>query len=94
MQHLGRHPALAVNARRLGVAAGLASIASAGAAQWLGRTAGSTRAERRRSFPGDQLVAHPSVVTAHATTIPAPPERVWPWLQQVGWHRGGWYTAR
>jgi WS/DGAT/MGAT family acyltransferase len=22
-----------------------------------------------------------------------PPERVWPWLVQMGWHRGGWYTA-
>jgi len=19
---------------------------------------------------------------------------VWPWLLQIGWHRGGWYTAR
>jgi hypothetical protein len=27
-------------------------------------------------------------------TLDAPPERVWPWLTQMGWHRGGWYTPR
>jgi proline iminopeptidase len=26
-----------------------------------------------------------------ATTLPAPPERVWPWLVQMGLGRGGWY---
>ena len=26
-----------------------------------------------------------------ATTLPAPPERVWPWLAQMGGDRGGWY---
>jgi hypothetical protein len=30
----------------------------------------------------------------HAATLPAPPDEVWPWLVQVGWHRGGWYTPR
>jgi hypothetical protein len=33
-------------------------------------------------------------VTNHAVTIPAAPARVWPWPVQMGWHRGGWYTAR
>jgi hypothetical protein len=72
----------------------MASAAAVAAGQWLGRTAGSTRAERRRVLPGDELVAEPTLVTTHATTIAAPPERIWPWLVQVGWHRGGWYTAR
>ena len=27
-----------------------------------------------------------------ATTLPAPPERVWRWLVQMGGDRGGWYT--
>lgn len=27
-------------------------------------------------------------------TLSAPPAEVWPWLTQVGWHRGGWYTPR
>lgn len=30
----------------------------------------------------------------HATTIDAPPSAVWPWLIQMGWHQGGWYTKR
>jgi hypothetical protein len=79
---------------RMVVAAGAAVAASAVAAgQWLGRTAGSTRAERRRPLPGDELVGSPTWVTNHAITIPAPPGQVWPWLVQMGWHRGGFYTA-
>jgi hypothetical protein len=70
------------------------AVGAVAAGQWLGRTSGSTRAERRRPLPGDELVDHPVLVTNHAVTIPAPPERVWPWLVQMGWHRGGWYTAR
>ena len=38
--------------------------------------------------------AAPDGRDAHASTLPVPPERVWPWLVQVGWHRGGWYTLR
>jgi hypothetical protein len=60
----------------------------------LGRTYGSTPAERRAPRPGDDVVARPSVVTDHGIDIAAPPECVWPWLLQMGWHRGGWYTAR
>jgi hypothetical protein len=80
--------------RRVWAAAALASVGVVAAGQWLGRTAGSTRAERRQPLPSDELVDHPTVVTNHAVTIPAPPEQVWPWLVQMGWHRGGWYTAR
>ena len=62
--------------------------------QWLGRTFGATRVERRRVLPGDELCADPQIVTTHATTIDAPPAHVWPWLVQMGWGRGQWYTAR
>ena len=60
----------------------------------LGRTAGSTPAERRARLPGDELVPHPQLVTDHAVTIDAPAAAVWPWLTQLGWHRAGWYTPR
>ena len=64
------------------------------ALHWLGRTYGSTREERAAALPGDNVVADPHLVTTHAISIGSPPERVWPWLVQMGWHRGGWYTAR
>ena len=60
----------------------------------LGRTYGSTRAERLRAVPGDGVVKDARVVATHAITVAAPPEDVWPWLVQMGWHRAGWYTAR
>lgn len=60
----------------------------------LGRTYGSTSRERDLVLPGDRIVGCPQVVTDHAVTIEAPPEAVWPWLLQMGWGRGGWYTAR
>ena len=70
-----------------------------GAAGWLtlhhlGRTYGSTRHERMHPLPGDGLVEDAQIVATHAVTLAAPPEEVWPWLLQVGWHRAGWYTAR
>ncbi|MGA8046555.1 MAG: hypothetical protein WCA30_09840 [Dermatophilaceae bacterium] len=60
----------------------------------LGATSGSTAAERAAPLPGDELIDRPSLVTNHAATLSASPEEVWPWLTQVGWHRGGWYTPR
>jgi hypothetical protein len=80
--------------RSTAVAAGIAAVAGYGAVQWLGRAYGSTRVERRRRLPGDEICSEPQVQTTHATTIDAPPEQVWPWLVQMGWGRGQWYTAR
>ncbi len=60
----------------------------------LGRAYGSTERERALALPGDHIVADAEVVTDHAITIDAPPSAVWPWLVQMGWGRGGWYTAR
>jgi hypothetical protein len=72
-----------------------ASLAGAYATAFrLGRIWGSTPEERRRSLPGDEFVLVPEIGGDHAITIGAPPEHVWPWLVQMGWHRGGWYTYR
>ena len=77
---------------------GLAALTGAAVAEatlvHLGRTYGSTPAERHLVLPGDDLVGDPVVVTNHAITIDAPPELVWPWVVQMGWGRAGWYTAR
>ncbi|MGZ4190639.1 MAG: SRPBCC family protein [Actinomycetota bacterium] len=63
-----------------------------GTAYAAGRSWGATRAEQRATLPGDDLVEHASGVTTHAITIAAPPNEVWPWMVQMGYHRGGWYT--
>jgi hypothetical protein len=83
-------------ARRLVVPATSAAVVVGGEALLvhLGRTYGSTPAERARRLPGDEIVGDPDEVTDHAVSIGAPPEAVWPWLLQMGWGRGGWYTAR
>jgi hypothetical protein len=60
----------------------------------LGQTYGSTFYERHAPMPGDGIVPKPRFVITHGITIDAPPKDIWPWLVQMGWHRGGWYTAR
>jgi hypothetical protein len=62
------------------------------ALQVLGRRAGSTVEERAARLPGDDLVVDPQMVMDHAITVAAGREEVWPWLTQMGWHLGGWYT--
>jgi hypothetical protein len=55
---------------------------------------GSTPAERDRGMPGDDYLADGSrtrVAMTRAISIAAEPERVWPWIAQLG--RGaGWYS--
>lgn len=53
---------------------------------------GTTAEERTRSIPGDELIPRPSGSFTHAITIDAPPEKVWPWVVQIGMERAGWYT--
>jgi hypothetical protein len=55
-------------------------------------TWGATAAEVSRVLPGDELVTHPTFNATRAITIAAPPERIWPWLVQVGVGRAGWYS--
>lgn len=55
-------------------------------------TWGATPQEATRSYPGDDLVPDAGSASTMATTLPAPPERVWPWLVQMGGDRGGWYS--
>ena len=48
--------------------------------------------EAERTLPGDDLVPDAGVVETTAVTIHAPPSAVWPWLVQMGFERGGWYS--
>jgi hypothetical protein len=70
----------------VGVVAGYAAL------QLLGRRAGSTAQERGARLPGDDVVRRPKLLTNHAVTVGAPAEEIWPWLTQMGWHLGGYYT--
>jgi hypothetical protein len=53
---------------------------------------GSTDQEHQATWPGDQLVARPSVIWTNAITIHAPTAHVWPWLVQLGQGRGRLYS--
>lgn len=53
---------------------------------------GATDAELQMHLPGDDLLAHPGATATRALTIQAPPDRVWPWLAQMGQGRGGLYS--
>ncbi|MBA2664145.1 MAG: hypothetical protein H0U74_17775 [Bradymonadaceae bacterium] len=53
---------------------------------------GATQQEIDRPMLGDELVNKPTYVTTRAITIDARPEDVWPWLVQMGEHRGGFYS--
>lgn len=52
---------------------------------------GATPEEVAREMPGDELL-EATGATTRAITIAAPPERIWPWLVQIGYGRGGWYS--
>jgi hypothetical protein len=43
-------------------------------------------------MPADDIIAEPIAVLTNAITIDVPPERVWPWLAQLGAGRAGWYS--
>ena len=71
----------------LWVMAGLAALR-------LSRRSGVTDEEFNARMPGDELIADASVEWTRATTLEAPPRQVWPWIAQMGFGRGGWYTSR
>lgn len=55
-------------------------------------TWGSSADEIARAMPGDDLLTDPDIVATRSITVDAAPERIWPWLVQMGPGRGGAYT--
>ncbi len=53
---------------------------------------GATRLETAAPMPGDAVVPRAQFNATRAISIGAPPERVWPWIVQLGYGRGGFYT--
>ncbi len=56
------------------------------------RTWGANEAEVRAALPGDDVVRQPTFDATRAVSIQAPPDRVWPWLVQMGYRRAGFYS--
>jgi hypothetical protein len=82
-------------ARRIGAIAGVAGVAGV----VFGRRVrpqltrwGATDEEVARPYPGAEVVPEGRRSPTMAVTIDATPEQVWPWLVQMGWDRGGWYS--
>jgi hypothetical protein len=56
---------------------------------------GATDEEVARPMPLDDRVANPRLSSTMAITIDAPPERIWPWLAQMGeGDRAGYYSFK
>ena len=53
---------------------------------------GTIQAEATGPLPGDEFVSHPKWSTTLGIAIDAPPERVWPFVAQIGDGRGGFYS--
>ena len=63
------------------------------AASWPWHSAwGTTPDERALALPGDPAVRDPALEIQHAVTIAASPDKVWPWLVQIGQDRAGFYS--
>jgi hypothetical protein len=76
----------------MGLMAGsAATVYSLAVRPWLLRW-GATLEEVRATLPGDELVPGARIAATHAVSIAAAPDRVWPWLVQMGQGRGGFYS--
>lgn len=76
----------------LGTAIGtIAAIAVTNARRWHAEW-GVDPAEAIAPLPGDDVVMGAIGSETRGITIDAPPEAVWPWLIQMGYGKGGWYS--
>jgi len=55
-------------------------------------TYGATGNEVSAIYPGDEILTRPVIVWTHGWSISASPEKVWPWIAQIGQSRGGFYS--
>jgi hypothetical protein len=53
---------------------------------------GATAEEQTWALPGDEIVDGFAAQNTRAITLPARPDRVWPWLAQLGQDRAGFYS--
>jgi hypothetical protein len=53
---------------------------------------GATDEDVDMPMPGDDLLGPGAASTTRAVTVAARPEAIFPWLLQIGYGRGGWYS--
>jgi hypothetical protein len=77
---------------------GLAAVAGAAALTyrfavlpWF-RTWGVNPTDSARSLAGDDIIPGALTAETRVITIEAPADAIWPWLVQMGFGRGGWYS--
>jgi hypothetical protein len=56
------------------------------------RTWGLVAGGNERGVDGDELVPEADIVETRGIDIDVAPDQVWPWLAQLGYGRGGWYS--
>lgn len=56
------------------------------------RTWGVDPEDAASPLPGDDVVAEPNTTDTRGITIEATPDKIWPWLVQMGFGRAGWYS--
>ncbi|WP_019137215.1 hypothetical protein [Cellulomonas massiliensis] len=79
-------------AREIALAAALAAAAALPVVRTWHLQWGADEDELAATLPGDALQPAPALVATRAVTVRATPERVWPWLVQIGQGRGGFYS--
>ena len=75
----------------IGSAAAVAGF-SAWTFRWTYLHYGATGGEPMEVLPGDDLLPAADLVATRAATIEDTPDRVWPWVAQLGQGRGGFYS--
>lgn len=80
--------------KRIIVGAGIAAVgwATYARAQRWRASWGVVPEEVDKPLAGDDLVPAALAVDTRGITIDAPAELIWPWLLQMGYGRGGWYS--
>ncbi|MBI9047124.1 MAG: hypothetical protein JEZ06_21740 [Anaerolineaceae bacterium] len=53
---------------------------------------GASQNEVSKPLPGDQLISKTRLRSTRAITINQTPDKIWPWLIQIGFQRAGWYS--
>jgi hypothetical protein len=85
-------PCRTIRARTLGLGSGVLALAALVVGRRRALRWGTKDDERRGSLPGDDVIPAADLVATRAIGIAAPSADVWPWIVQLGQHRGGFYS--